>query len=209
MDVEDQRSVLDLLRSVPTEEVEHDRIGARPLEAVVLDDPTAEHARVVLDGGDDGESAIEPPALEPLRPARVVGEHSAEPLLLQSLGVRRGVDPLLGQVLEDNGVGPGVPALLLDEGLDPLLQLLVVDQGSGLVDDVDEPPFTCRQQQMQHVDHVRGERIVRHPVPLGAGPVEAHHAAHDRVSLGDGLALGGDDGALYGHTDHLASATAG
>src|SRR5438067_8525884 len=65
VDVEDQRSVLDLLRSVPTEEVEHDRIGARPLEAVVLDDPTAEHARVVLDGGDDGESAIEPPALEP------------------------------------------------------------------------------------------------------------------------------------------------
>jgi hypothetical protein len=36
---------------------------------------------------------------------------------------------------------------------------------------------------MQHIDHVRAERVVRHPMQWGVGPVEAHHPPMVRISL--------------------------
>src|SRR5271166_1310048 len=80
-------------------------------------------------------------------------------------------------------VGPGMPGLLLDERLDRRLQIWVIDQRGGLEDRFNEMAFALGQQQMQHVHHVRRERVVGHPMQRGVRPVEAHHPSIRRVSI--------------------------
>jgi hypothetical protein len=86
-------------------------------------------------------------------------------------------------MLEHHRVSPGVPCLLLDERLDRLLELLVVNERPRLVDHLHEPPLPRWQKQVQHVDHVSGERIVGNPVLGGVGPVEARSTGLGRMSL--------------------------
>jgi hypothetical protein len=140
VDVEDEGPMLYLLGRVPAQQGDHHRVGARPVEALVLEHPSAHDAGEMLEGGHDREAAQEPPPPERFRPVLVRSERSQEHGV-EPLGVLVGVYALCGEVLEHNGVGSGVPRLLAHEGLDRLLQLLVLDEGRRLPDDLDEPAF--------------------------------------------------------------------
>ena len=51
-------------------------------------------------------------------------------------------------------------------------QLVVLDQRQGLLEHVDEELFAGRQQQVQHVEDVGGERLARHVMERQLRPVE-------------------------------------
>ncbi len=94
-------------------------------------------------------------------------------------------------------VGLGVHGLLADESDDVRAQPLVAYVRQHLLVDVHEPAFTGRQQQMQHIDRVRGERVARHPVQRSVLPGEGHLARLERDVLGlDGA---GHPGLLVRH----------
>jgi len=51
-------------------------------------------------------------------------------------------------------------------------KLVVLDQRQCLLEQVDEELFAGWQQQVQHVEHVRGERLAGHVVKRQLRPVE-------------------------------------
>ena len=81
------------------------------------------------------------------------------------------------------GVRLGVHRLLADETLHVEAQLIVFDQRKRLLEQVDEKLLAGRQQQMQHVEHVRGERLVGHVVKRQLRPVEGDVARLEDQSL--------------------------
>ena len=62
--------------------------------------------------------------------------------------------------------------LLADESLHIKPQLVVLDQRQSLLEHVDEELFTGRQQQVQHVEDMSGERLARHVMERQLRPVE-------------------------------------
>ena len=62
-------------------------------------------------------------------------------------------------------------------------QLVVLDQRQCLLEQVDEELFAGRQQQVQHVEHVRGERLAGHVVKRQLRPVERDVARLEDQSL--------------------------
>ena len=73
--------------------------------------------------------------------------------------------------------------LLADESLHVEPQLVVLDQRQRLLEYLDEELLARGQQQVQHIEDVRGERLVGHVVERQLRPVEVDVARLEDESL--------------------------
>lgn len=180
--LEGDRAVLDLLRSVPAQQVQHRGVRALAVQLVRVEHPVAEERRVVLDRGDERDPLHQPPLARPPRRQRPVTEQLLEEPVDLS-GVRGRVEPLLLEVRQHLVVSLRVHGLLADEPDHVLAEPVVADVRQDLLVDVHEPPLSGGQQEMQHVDRVRGERVVRYPVQRCPVPGEGDPACLERDAL--------------------------
>lgn len=165
--------MFDLLGAVPAQQVQHGGVGAPSVELVRVQHPVAEEGRVVLDRRDQRDPLHEPPPARPARRQGPVAQQLLEqPVHLRRVGGRVQAQPL--QVGQHVVVGGCVHGLLPDEADDVRAQLLVLDVRQHLLVDVDEPALARGEQQVQHVDHVTGEGVLRQPVQRGVLPAEGH-----------------------------------
>ena len=181
--VESNRSMLDLLGSVPAHEVKHGGIGADGIElGRVVEDPVPEHRREVLDRRDGRQARDEPGLAEWAR--RIAPKWRGTPeVLAHPLGPGHdpvGLEPVAGQVLATGFMGPRMGGLLPHEALHIGSELLVVDERKGFSVDVAEPALARREHDVQHVHHVRRHRIARHPLPRRLAQVEPGSARSQR-----------------------------
>ena len=88
------------------------------------------------------------------------------------VGERCQVDVIGGEVVQHAGMRLGMHRLLADESLHIKPQLVVLDQRQSLLEHVDEELFTGRQQQVQHIEDMSGERLARHVMERQLRPVE-------------------------------------
>lgn len=93
-------------------------------------------------------------------------------------------------------MGGGVDAFLPDEPDHVLVQLAVMDHRKDLAEDLHEPAFGFRQEEVEHVDVVRGERLAGNPLKGQVRPVEPHLSGVERAhqcvddSVPDGVVVG-------------------
>lgn len=130
--------MLDLLGTVPAQQVEHGRIGARRVETLRVEDPVTQERGDVSDGGNEGEPFDEV-VLRPQSRERPPAEQPAEqpPHLVRERG---GVETLRLELLEYSLVSVGVHRFLPDESHDVVAQLFVPDERQRLLERLDEPP---------------------------------------------------------------------
>ena len=83
---------------------------------------------------------------------------------------------VIEELPQDVIVGLGVHRLLADESSHARGEFLVVDQRKGLVVGLHEPPLALREQEIEHADEVRRDRVAGYPVERDIVPVECHVA---------------------------------
>ncbi len=180
--VEGHRLVLDFLGPVPAQHVQHHRIGADLVVGRRVEDPLPQDCGVVLDRGDDRNLLEQPALLAAFAPVGPGAQQLVEqPLDLAGVGGQ--VDVARGEVGEHVGVRLRMHGLLADEALDVEPQLVVLDQWQRLLEDLDEELLAGGQQQVQHVEDVRRERLTGHVVERQLRPVEVDIARLEHQSL--------------------------
>ena len=145
--------------------------------------PTGPDRGEVLEGGDVGEAAVEPPPFQRRREESSGHRPAFWTRSSESVGVGLGVDALLGQMVQHHLVRPRVPGLLLNERFDGRLQVGIVDERRRLEYGFDEVPLALGQKKMQNIHHVGRERVIGNPVQRQIRPIESHLPAKRRVSV--------------------------
>src|SRR5271166_40293 len=174
--------VLDFLGTVPAKHVQHHRVGADRVMLRGVQNPLSQNRGVMLDCRDDRHLLEQPAVPSPQTPPGPVAHQlSEQPGDL--VGVRRHVDVVGREVVQHTGMRLRMHRLLADEPLHIEPQLVVLDQRQSLLEHVDEELFAGRQQQVQDIENVGGERFTRHVVQRQLRPVEVDVARLENQSF--------------------------